>query len=45
MRLAKIKWDKSDDGKKNLLVVKPTLLCRLLGKEIIIFEKSIYNNT
>ena len=43
MRLAKIKWDKSDDGKEELLVVKPTLLCRLLGKEIVIFKRSIYS--
>lgn len=43
MKLAKIKWEKSDDKKTNILVVKPTLLARLLGRSIPIFENTIYN--
>ena len=37
MKLATIKWGKSDDGKKDIFLVKPSLYTRITGKAIPIF--------
>jgi len=34
MKLAKIKWDKSDDLKQDVLIVQPTLYSRLFKNSI-----------
>ena len=40
MKVAEIKLDKADDG-TDLLVIKPTLLTRILGKEIVVIDGTI----